>query len=388
MGRLLALLKASVGRAFASLVVSGEVIDPLLSQRGHLYFRLTDGQAEIKAVMWRSEVERLKVQLEAGDQVTVRGSLDIYAPRGDLQLVATALMQSGRGQKMLALAQLKSKLKAEGLFDRPRLELPPFPRLVGVVTSLGSAVIHDIYQSVQKRFPCCQLILSPSAVSGEQAPAELILALERLRERVEVVIIARGGGSFEELLPFSDEKLVRMVADFPLPVVSAVGHGSDSTLLDLAADHTAPTPTAAAVLVTPEREELRAHLVLLKKRAERAISRSLHSERHRLQRARDLCRTYHPQRRLEGQRANLHGLSQSVRRQMLRQMQARREQLSNLQTRLHTLGPQTLLRRGFAMVYLGKSLVTRCEGRTQGEELELHFADGRILSKIERVELN
>jgi exodeoxyribonuclease VII large subunit len=427
----MALLKQSVGRAFSTVLVTGEVIDPLQSPRGHLYFRLSDGEAEIRTVMWRQDAERLRHELTPGDQITVRGRLDVYPPRGELQLVAMALMQSGKGQKLLGLAELKQKLKEEGLFDRPRRPLPPFPKTIGVVTSIGSAVIHDIYQSVQKRFPACQIILSPSSVSGELASRELVRALRRLEGRADVVVVARGGGSFEELLPFSDETLVREVARFSVPVIAAVGHGSDSVLLDFVADHTAPTPTAAAVLATPDRAELARRLVLLRNRAIRGVIRVVQERRGPLERSSALVKASHPARIVERARERHQELSRRVgraqdfrltqlrtrldelagklgarrwprltqaERQRFRTWEkrlryagaqfpvTRRDRLTQLAERLRSAGPKNLLKRGFAMVYTGGHLVTGAGGRTPGEELELHFADGRIVADIKRVE--
>ena len=425
------MLKQSLGRAFGMVLVTGEVIDPLKSARGHLYFRLSDGQAELKAVMWQKDAQKLRADLQPGDLVTVRGRLDVYPPRGDLQLVATALMQSGKGQKMLALALLKKRLKEEGLFDRERRPLPPFPRRLGVVTSTGSAVIHDIFQSVQKRFPSCQIVLSPAMVTGEGAAREIRTALDLLRDRVEVVIVCRGGGSFEELLPFSDEGLVRDVARYPLPLIAAVGHGSDSVLLDLVADHTAPTPTGAAVLATPDTEELRRELTRLKNRSVRGVVRAVQSGRRELEKAAALCRARDPAHRvararekhgvllqrlqramrhrvqedrrvLEGQKTAIQPIRLArktrMRRDQFEQLQprllpavirigqGRRVALTHLMERLQSAGPRTLLQRGFAMIYSAGELVTGCGGRTPGEELELHFADGRIVAEIKRVE--
>ncbi|MFA7482894.1 MAG: exodeoxyribonuclease VII large subunit [Vulcanimicrobiota bacterium] len=386
-GRLLNLLKQSVGRAFSAVLVSGEVVDLLCSARGHLYFKLTDGEAEIRTVMWRAEAEKLRFPLRAGDQITVRGRLDVYPPRGDLQLVALALMQSGKGQKLLALEQLKARLKDEGLFDRPRRPLPRFPSSIGVVTSVASAVIHDIYQCVQKRYPACPILLSPSSVSGEFAATELVEALNRLEGLVEVVIVARGGGSFEELLPFSDEALLRSVAAFGVPVVAAVGHGSDTVLLDFVADHTAPTPTAAAVLVTPDRVELARRLTLLRERAVRGVERLLQERRVALRQLSALCQAHHPARSIIRARARHEELRQRLGRAWGRNIGSpARERLEQWKERLQTAGPGTLLSRGFSMIYTGGQLVTSIQGRTTGEELELHFADGCIVAEIKRVE--
>lgn len=429
-GRLLNLLKQAVGRAFPTLLVSGEVLDPLVSSRGHLYLKLTDGQAEIRAVMWKREVDRLSRIPQAGDQVTVRGSLDLYAPRGDLQLQIAALMQSGRGQKMLQLAELKKKLRSEGLFDRPRKPLPRIPRCIGVVTSVGSAVIHDIFQSVRKRFPATQVILSPASVGGPQAAQEVMEALDRFGPEVEVVLICRGGGSFEELLPFSDERLVRKVACYTRPVVAAVGHGSDSTLLDLVADHTAPTPTSAAVLATPDGEELQHSLVRYRERLKQALKGRLKGRRKQLAGLTAHCRSHHPglkvSRKLEqlshlivragsavqtnmrltrgeldsksfrleralplkkaqDARRQLQKAELSLIRSVSRRLSRKERELQDLRTRLLASGPQAVLERGYAFVQSQEGLVTSCQGRTPGEELELHLADGRLIVEVKTV---
>ncbi len=428
--RLLALLKQSVSRTFSQVVVAGEILDPLLSQRGHLYFRLRDGQSEIKAVMWRREVQQLSRLPQAGDKVTVRAGLDIYAARGDLQLVVAALMQSGKGQKLLELAQLRATLKVEGLLDRDRRPLPFMPRVIGVVTSVGSAVIHDIYQTIQKRCPRCRILLSPTSVSGEGAAFELVQALERLRGRCDVVIVGRGGGSFEELLPFSDEALVRLAADFAVPVVAAVGHGSDITILDLVADHTAPTPTAAAVLVTPDGEELRAQVAALRRSLAGSLERTLRFERSRLEWLTKACGAYHPSTRVRARREQTDELGRRLRRALslrIRQERGALESLKNgvkthllldrversrqaqvalqqrlvrsgqaiaeryrqgleeWRTRLKSSGPRSILERGFVLVDSENGIITSAEGRTVGEELELHFADGRITVEVKSV---
>lgn len=428
--RLLALLKQSVSRTFSQIVVAGEVLDPILSQRGHLYFRLRDGQSEIRAVMWRREVQELSRVPQAGDKVTVRASLDIYASRGDLQLVVLALMQSGKGQKLLELAQLRATLKVEGLLDRERRPLPFMPRVIGVVTSVGSAVIHDIYQTIQKRCPRCQILLSPTSVSGEGAAAELVQALEKLRGRCDVVIVGRGGGSFEELLPFSDEALVRVAADFEVPVVAAVGHGSDITILDLVADHTAPTPTAAAVLVTPDGEELRAQVAALRRTMTASLQRTLDFQRGRLVLLRKACRAYHPFTRVKARREETdeavlrlqraltlrlrheRGVLESFKRGLeprllVRRMEQSRNShaaakerlvragqntlersrraLGEQKSRLKASGPRSILERGFVLVDSENGIITSAKGRTVGEELELHFADGRITVEVKSI---
>jgi len=413
--------------------VSGEVLDPLVSRRGHLYFRLRDDQGEIRAVMWRRDLQNARSVPRSGDFLTVRGSVDVYPARGDLQLQVAAFKLSGQGAKLLKIQELKRRLKSEGLFDRPRRPLPFFPARVGVVTSVGSAVIHDIYQSVQSRNPCCSLLLSPASVSGNRVAQEVEAALELLKGRVDVVIVARGGGSFEELLPFSEERLVRAAAAYPLPLVAAIGHGSDLSLLDLVADHTAPTPTAAAVLVTPDRLELKESVHRCRERLASHFHRKLRLEKERLKTARERCAQKHPlkqtaneRRRVELYRRNLKSAVsrtvsekrlrlQSVRKSLkpahlqsrlertrwgqermrsrllltfqhnLSKTRARFEQVRN---RLLGLDPATPLRKGFALVRAGEQVVTGIGGRTVGEELELQFADGSLDVVVKQVRVS
>jgi exodeoxyribonuclease VII large subunit len=431
--QLLDLLKISLVRAFPSLCVGGEVVDPFLSRNGHLYLRLRDLGGELKVVMWKREAQRLRALPRAGDRVLVRGSLTIFASKGDLQMQAVALARDGHGEKLAELAELKEKLQAEGLFDRPRKPLPFLPRRLGVVTSVGSAVLHDIFQCVRRRNPAVELWLSPSAVSGPDAPRQLRGALEVLRERVEVVIVARGGGSFEELLPFSDEQLVRAVADYPLPVISAIGHGSDSTILDLVADAHASTPTAAAELATPVRQELLQAHELCRRSLRHAMAARLRAQRQEVATLRKLCQSRRPDAlvvrgrafwsQLEGRlqavmrarleqdrllvescRSHLQAYPWALRQQRQRQeldhlrqrllqaqsarLRAQRETLRELRQTCLRLGPGEVLRRGFAMVTQAGIPVTTALGRRPGEELELQLADGTLTVTVKSVALS
>jgi exodeoxyribonuclease VII large subunit len=428
--QVLDLLKMSLIRAFPSLCVSGEVVDPFMSRNGHFYLRLRDHGGELKVVMWRREAQRLRALPQAGDRVLIRGSLTIFPSKGELQMQAVALAKDGQGDKLAALAELKEKLQAEGLLDRPKRALPFFPRRVGVVTSLGSAVLHDIFQCVRRRNPAVEIWLSPSAVSGPDAPGQLLRALSHLEGRADVVIVARGGGSFEELLPFFDESLVRAVADYPVPVISAIGHGSDSTILDLVADATAATPTAAAELATPVRDDLlRAH-ELLRGAALQALESRIRHERRDVSALTKLCYSQRPfaqvvrgralwsrlqaelmaamQQRLarsrrtaEGCQAKLDGypwplqlqrhrqelesLGQRLNRAQQARLVAERERLEGLRQACVQLGPGEVLRRGFAMVLSAGVPVTTALGRMPGEDLELLLADGSLWVTVKSV---
>lgn len=428
--QVLDLLKVSLVRAFPSLCVSGEVVDPFMSRNGHLYLRLRDRNGELKVVMWKREAQRLRTIPQPGDKVLVRGSLTIFPSKGELQMQALAMARDGQGEKLAELAELKQKLQDEGLFDRPRRELPFLPRRLGVVTSVGSAVLHDIFQCVRRRNPAVEVWLSPSAVSGPEAPWQLRRALKLLEGRADLVIVARGGGSFEELLPFFDETLVRAVAAYPVPVISAIGHGSDSTILDLVADANAATPTAAAELATPVRDDLmRAH-ELLRQAARRALDVRLGRERREVHTLAKLCHGLRPhaqvmkarslwdqldsqliavmrqrleagrrtvescQSRLGGypwplqlqrRRQELEGLRQRLARAQTSRLERERRAVESLRDGCLRLGPGEVLKRGFAMVLSAGVPVTTALGRMPGEDLELQLADGTLTVTVKSV---
>ncbi len=387
-GQVFDLLKVSLSRVFPTLMVCGEVIDPFVSSNGHLYLRLRDVESELKVVMWRREVARLRSLPQAGDRVVVRGTLTVYPSRGELQVQALAIAKEGQGQKLAELAERKEKLRQEGLFDRAKRRLPEYPRRIGVVTSAGSAVLHDIFESLRLRNPSVELWLSPSSVSGREAPAELVRALEVLQNFVDTIIIARGGGSFEELLPFSDEQLVRAVAASPKPVIAAIGHGSDSTLLDLVADCSVVTPTAAVEAAVPLRSDLFDLHHNLRLRLKRAVFDTLRGRRHELGHTAQRCQAYNPKERVMRQRDRLDSLRARVEGSMARNLMLRRERVSGLKQQCLQLGPGSILKRGFALVMSQGRPVSSVLGRTQGEDLELQFADGQVLVTVKSVGLN
>lgn len=384
-GQVFDLLKVSLSRVFPSLLVCGEVIDPFLSSNGHLYLRLRDAQSELKVVMWRREVARLRNLPQAGDRIVVRGTLTVYPSRGELQVQALALAKEGQGEKLAELAERKEKLRQEGLFDRAKRDLPEFPRRIGVVTSAGSAVLHDIFESLRLRNPSVELWLSPASVSGREAPAELIRALAALQGFADTIIIARGGGSFEDLLPFSDEQLVRAVAASTKPVIAAIGHGSDSTLLDLVADWSVVTPTAAVEAAVPLRSDLYDFHESVRLRLGRAMNGALGARRHELGRTTQRCQAYNPQERVLRQRDRLDGLKARLEAAMEWTVQLRRERIKGLRQQCLQLGPGSILKRGFALVMSQGGPITSVLGRSQGEDLELQLADGQMLVTVKKV---
>lgn len=247
------LLDRELERSFPDVWVEGEVSNFSASQAGHLYFRLKDGSAVIKAAMFRQSALRLSFRIENGMALLVRGRLGFYGSSGELQLYVTHAEPYGAGAMQMALEQAKKRLQSEGLADPSRKRrIPRYPRTVGVVTSIEGAAVRDIVSILERRRVPFGIVVSPSAVQGEQAPAQLMSSMRRLFNAggIDLIIITRGGGSFEDLNAFNDESLARLVAASPVPVISAVGHEVDTVLTDLTADLRAPTPSAAAEIVS------------------------------------------------------------------------------------------------------------------------------------------
>ena len=271
---------------FGTLTVRGELSQVKVYPSGHLYATLKDAEAILSVVMWRSQVVRGGALPKEGAQVLVRGNLSVYGPRGQYQLQATRITPLGAGDLHARFLELKSRLEAEGLFAGERKRALPFlPRAVGLATAAGSAALADMLHSIRARFPRMPIVHAPCLVQGAGAAASIQAALERLGTHpdVDVIICGRGGGSLEDLWAFNEEAVVRALAACPVPVVSAVGHETDTTLADLAADVRAKTPTAAGEMVVPVEAELLDALVARRRRLDQEISEALRAAGHRLQ---------------------------------------------------------------------------------------------------------
>ena len=256
-------VRGALENRFASVWVEGEISNARLWNTGHLYFTLKDSASQIKGVMFRSALRYLKFKPEDGLHVVARGKISVYDPKGEYQIICEHLEPKGFGPLQLAFEQLKKKLQAEGLFDAARKRpLPALPRRIGLVTSIDGAALRDMVRVLRRRYPNAHLIISPSRVQGEGAAAEVVRALKLVTrvQNVDVVIIARGGGSLEDLWAFNDEALARAIAASPVPVISGVGHETDVTICDFVSDLRAATPSAAAELVVRRKDEFFAQI--------------------------------------------------------------------------------------------------------------------------------
>lgn len=421
------LLAERVGR----LWVVGEVSNLRAAGSGHLYFTIKDEEAQLRAVLFRGVARQFPFEPEDGQEVLVYGDVTLYEARGELQIIVRQIEPRGRGALQLAIDQLRARLEKEGLFDASRKRvLPAFPRKVGIVTSPTAAALHDVIEVSRRRFPSAKWILSPTRVQGAGAEAEIAKALRDLyelhaRAPLDVILLVRGGGSLEDLYPFSTEIVARTVAQSPVPLVTGIGHEIDVSIADLVADQRAPTPSAAAELALPDREEILARLRQDSDRLLWAVKSQLQRLRVVLAHQRATLRTLSPRARLRAQRAQfevaLRALARGVaaRRLVARQRLAQsgvalrmlspalrvRTERQNLNTtcrellwrvtalqtprqarlgqaaaRLDALSPLAVLSRGYAIARRVRDgvVVTDVEAVAIGEALRIRVSNGEI----------
>jgi len=333
----------------ADLWVSGEVGDVSRSPAGHLYFTLTDGQSVLRCVLFRGEQGGEWVA--TGRAVVAHGRISFYERSGALQFYVDQVRPEGLGALHQEWERLKARLEREGLFDPSRKRpLPPFPRRIAVVTSPVGAVWHDIRTVIGRRWPLAELVLVPCQVQGERASETIVSALEAVnaQEGLDLVILARGGGSLEDLRPFNEEAVARAVFACRYPIVSAVGHETDTTLADLVADRRAPTPSAAAEMAVPDREEVRRRVLHLAWGLARSAETALALRRRTVEALTLRLNRLRPD--TPGLRQRVDEALEEAGRRLRQRLLVWRERLQGLEKRLHTLNPRAVLERGYALV--------------------------------------
>ena len=426
-----------VEREFSDVWVEGEISNYRPAPSGHIYFTLKDADAQLPVVLFRRQAMLLRFKPEDGLHMLVRGRVSVYEQRGQLQLVAETLEPVGAGSLQLAFEQLKERLKAEGLFDTARKRpLPAFPRTAGIVTSPTGAVIRDFLNIVSRRHSGLNVLLYPVSVQGDSAPAEIEAAVAALNDSnlVDLIVIARGGGSLEDLAAFNSERVARAIAASRVPVVSAVGHETDFTIADFAADLRAPTPSAAAELVTEAHHRVAEHLATQSNRLERAARYQLLQARQRLARvpvSRAEARVASLLRRMAQRLDDLSLRQESVMKAQIRRRQnqvaalaaavlrhdprqavaharqhlidyrtriqrsieqvvhSSQAQLGALDARLRSLSPLAVLDRGYALVLSPEGKLIRSVAQVSaGEQVRTRLADGAFSSRVESITPN
>ncbi len=336
----------------SSVEVQGEVTNFSLAQSGHMYFSLKDEEAQIRAVFLKYE-HKNKVILQDGDEVILKGYVDLYAASGSLQLYVKSVERSGVGDLHLQFLALKEKLEKEGLFREERKKpLPLYPKKIGVVTAATGAVIHDIINVSTRRFPGISILLYPASVQGANAPAELIKGLQYLDTRadVDVIIIGRGGGSYEDLSSFNEESLARVIAATKKPVVSAVGHETDFTIADFVADLRAATPSAAAEAIVPNKDELLDALGYMSHRMKSLMHQRLHLEQTQLQNHMLKLKSISPMEQLWNKGHIMEQKRHRLSRAWDVRYQVTLDQLHDREMAIRSMSPLGPLERGFALI--------------------------------------
>ena len=428
-------IKGTLEGTFPAVWVEGEISNLRVPSSGHAYFTLKDEGAQLSAVLFRGRGRRVRFEPEDGMHVLAFGGLDVYAARGQYQLVVELMEPQGLGALQLAFEQLKRKLEAEGLFDEGRKrKLPVYPRVIGIVTSPTGAAIRDMLNIIGRRFGDLRILIAPVRVQGDGAPAEIVQALVNLQEMVEldVIVVGRGGGSIEDLWAFNDETVARAIVACRVPVISAVGHETDFTIADFVADVRASTPSAAAEVVVRTRQEFDHHVAQLQQKMFQRMRYLLLEWRHRLQelaahpgfrRLEDMLRVYRQQAdefigrlalalqgrlerarrrftvaetriaafdlraRIAALRLRLEQRSGDLRVRVERFLVLKRQRMERLRLQLDERSPLRVLERGYAIVYDAAGNVVRAAEQVAiGDEVAVQLARGRLAAEVKKKE--
>lgn len=367
--------------------VEGEVSNMSRPVSGHVYFKLKDGGAVLPCVMWRSAAARVRTMPQDGDRILAHGRVGVYEAGGQYQLYVDEIQAAGLGEYYIQLERLKERLRAEGLFAEERKRpLPPIPKHIGIVTSPDGAALRDILHVLRRRFPCVAATLAPTQVQGDEAPAQIVAALDALNRHTDcdVVIVARGGGSVEELAAFNDERVARAIHASRIPVVTGVGHETDFTIADMVADRRAPTPTGAAEIVTPDRADLLAALEGMAEQMGRIMARRIQDSGNSLAFLRRALYRVSPQARIASERQRADELDYRMTLAARRILPQRQRDVKALADRLRSASPQAVLARGYAIVSLHPSgeLVTRVGQVRSGDAIRVRVSDGTFRGRV------
>jgi exodeoxyribonuclease VII large subunit len=378
-------IKQALETGFSSVSVEGEISNFKYHSSGHMYFALKDSSATISAVIWRSKVQSLSFQPEDGMKVIANGRLSVYEVRGSYQLDITSMRVAGAGELQLAFERLKKKLAAEGLFDDERKKpLPEFPERIGIITSPTGAALHDMLHILRRRFPAVEVIFYPVRVQGIGAAGEIAEAIRDFNKfgKTNVIIVARGGGSLEDLWAFNEESVARAIAHSKIPIISAVGHETDFTIADFVADLRAPTPSAAAELVVRDRfallEIVRNNWYYVHENVVRVVE-------NRRDRIRNFLKSYSFNKPLDLLRQysqRVDELERTMTAAMTHKLSMMQAESVSFRNQLHALDPNAVLRRGYAIVRKDNRVVSSQKKLRTNDEIEISFHDGKTTSRV------
>jgi exodeoxyribonuclease VII large subunit len=418
--------KNTLESQLGQVAVSGEISNLVQASSGHYYFSLKDSKAQVRCAFFSGQQRKSSVTLRNGQEIIASGKVSLYEPRGDYQLIVSQIQDTGLGLLYQQFIELKNKLSQLGLFEETRKKtIPIYPNHIAIITSPKGAALHDIMTTIQRRFPMVKTTLFPSEVQGPSAHLQLIAALEKAQvdKTIDCIILARGGGSLEDLWSFNQEALALAIVDCKIPVISGVGHETDFTIADFVADYRAATPTAAAEKATPNQEDLQIHLKQWQARLVYLMSQSFSNKQktlnwlqkrftspdkilfqpwqrldfanrllkelclqkniqfsHRLALLQKRLDKEHPSNRLRLNQQRLTHFNQQLLQSINRILDKKRFDLKILSQTLHTLGPQATLQRGYAIAMHQNKVLTQAKDALPGEEIQITLSQGRIIS--------
>ena len=373
-------IKVLLEQHFTNISVLGELSNVKKSSNGHIYCTLKDSNAQLPCVMWRSQAQRYASLFEDGREVILRGSIQVYKPQGRYQLIIEEVEAIGVGKLQMEFERLKKKLAAEGLFDSSHKKtLPRFPTKIGVVSSRTTAAFQDIISTLSTRWPLAEITLCHASVQGERAAGEICEALELLgaSKDIQVIIVSRGGGSLEDLWPFNEESVARAIYSCPIPTISGVGHEIDFSISDFVADQRAATPTQAAVLATPNRDDVLAGLDEYAERLHRRLEQRLTQAKQRVD---YLAKSYALKKvneRLHISAMKIRNNRQSLEHLLIQRMQQNRANFTELEHRLERMNPNEALEKGYTRVWQDGQWIRHLEALNIDSKLEIEFKQGR-----------
>ena len=369
------------------LEVAGEISNFTRARSGHLYFTLKDEEAQMKCVMWRTSAERLRFDPREGDAVVVHGRISVYEASGVYQLYADRMEPEGRGGLALAFERLKEMLAAEGLFDAEHKKpLPAFPGKIGLVTSADAAALRDILNVLHRRDPLINVLLAPTLVQGEEAPRQIVQALQWLdgRDDIDLIIVSRGGGSIEDLWAFNDEGVARAIFAARHPIISGVGHETDFTIADFVADMRAPTPSAAAELAVPDLSELLPALDATRKRLAALANSHIEQARWKLGAQMQSLSYLSPAAQLDSHLQLVDALQMRMENAVGRTIERAKAVVSGSSEHLQAVSPLATLKRGYAIVrHKDGRIITSVSGVQAGDAIEVRISDGSFDANVD-----
>ena len=371
---------------FQHISLIGEISNLARPSSGHLYFSLKDSQAQVRCAFFRLNQRQLDFTPEDGQQVLVQARVSLYEARGDFQLIVSQMQLSGEGALQIAFEKLKQKLAEEGLFDKKhKHEIPEMPQCIGVISSDTGAAVYDILHVLGRRFPSIPVIIYPSMVQGDAAAKQLVSAIKKANTRKEcnVIILARGGGSLEDLWPFNEEMVARAIYASDIPVVTGIGHEVDFTIADFVADQRCATPSAAAEWVSPDREEWQRYLDNLASNLLQLILSQLRHGQTELSHLRK--RLQHPGQRLREQMQHVDQLEQRLVNTMRYQLNVSKDRLTAMARTLDTVSPLNTLKRGYAIVQKDGHIIIKANQVKKGDTITTRLSKGSLSCTVEQL---